>query len=606
MAQQTINTGTSPNDGAGDPLQTAFIKCNDNFTELYNADVAGYSNISNGTSNVKVVSSGGNVTVGIGGTGNVAVFATTGEYITGLMSVTGNVQSGNLSTVGLISATGNITGGNVLGGANVNATSLTGTTVSVTGNITGGNVLGGANVNATSLTGTTVSVSGNITGGNLITGALAQAATLSATGAVTFSGTTTNQQFGTSLTTGVLTLGAAAQTGTLTLGQSTDSQTTNIQTGATATAKTKAINLGVGGLAGSTTTIAIGPVAATTAAATATFNTATTVAIANTSGTALSVAGNITGGNVLGGANVNATTHTGTTVSVSGNITGGNVLGGANVNATSLTGTTVSVSGNITGGNVLGGANVNATSLTGTTVSVSGNVTGGNIISGGNVGVGVASPTAALEIKAGNATVAPFKLNSGTNLTSPVAGVIEYDGNAFYSTDDVTGGRGYIPSVHYFRLTSDSSTTGPGIANYFGATSGVSLDPNVFYELEANLFFTKTTAATVTFTTTFTQAPVNNEAWYVGTPTTGVGTVGAPQTAAIVKSTATAGALPLTGSLSDAVNHQYQLRGMFQTNVTTGGTFNIQITSGTGTVTPLTGSYYKITRLPSANSGTFV
>ena len=316
MAQQTINTGTAPNDGTGDPLQTAFNKCNDNFTELYNADVAGYSNISNGTSNVKIASSGSNVTVGVGGTGNVAVWATTGEYVTGLMSVTGNI-----------------------------------------------------------------------------------------TGAV--------------------------------------------------------------------------------------------------------------------------------------------------------------------------------------------------------VSVGVASPTAALEIKAGTATVAPLKLTAGTNLTTPVSGVVEFDGNAFYSTDDVTGGRGYIPSVHYFRLTADGTAAGPTIANYFGATSGTSLDNNIFYELEANLFFTKTTADTVTFTMTFTQAPINNDAWYVGTPVGGVGTVGAPQTAAIVKSTATAGALPITGTLTTAVNHQYQLRAMFQANVTTGGTLNIQVTSGSGTVTPLTGSYYKITRLPSANAGTF-
>ena len=315
MAQQTINTGTAPNDGTGDPLQTAFIKCNNNFTELYNADVAGYSNISNGTSNVRIASSGSNVTVGVGGTGNVAVFATTGEYVTGLISATGNII-------------------------------------------------------------------------------------------------------------------------------------------------------------------------------------------------------------------------------------------------------------------------------------------------GGNVGIGIA-PTAALEIKAGTTSLAPIKLNAGTNLTTPVAGVIEFDGNAFYSTDDVTGGRGYIPSVHYFRLTADGSAIGPTIANYFGSTSGTSLDNNVFYELEANLFFTKTTANTVTFTMTFTQAPINNDAWYVGTPVGGVGTVGAPQTAAIVKSTATAGALPITGTLTTAVNHQYQLRAMFQANVTTGGTLNIQVTSGSGTVTPLTGSYYKITRLPSANAGTF-
>lgn len=212
----------------------------------------------------------------------------------------------------------------------------------------------------------------------------------------------------------------------------------------------------------------------------------------------------------------------------------------------------------------------------------------------------------ALVLQANSATQAPLTMTSGTLLTTPSAGAWEYDGNAFYTTDDVTGGRGFVPSVHYFRLTADGTAAGPTIANYFGTTSGVNLDPNVFYELEANLFFTKTTAGTVTFTLTFTQAPVNNEAWYTGSPVGGVGTVGAPQTAAIVKSTVVAGALPVTGSLTTAVNHQYQLSAMFQTNATTGGTLNLQITSSAGTVTPLTGSYYKITRLPSANSGAFV
>ena len=35
MAQQTINTGSTANDGTGDTLRAAFIKTNDNFTELY-------------------------------------------------------------------------------------------------------------------------------------------------------------------------------------------------------------------------------------------------------------------------------------------------------------------------------------------------------------------------------------------------------------------------------------------------------------------------------------------------------------------------------------------------------------------------------------------
>jgi hypothetical protein len=223
----------------------------------------------------------------------------------------------------------------------------------------------------------------------------------------------------------------------------------------------------------------------------------------------------------------------------------------------------------------------------------------------GNVGIGTTPiGSAALEIKAGTATVAPLQFDAGTLLTSPVAGSVEFDGNLYYSTDDVTGGRGFIPSVHYFRLTADGSAIGPGISSFFGGSSSVPLDNNIFYELEANLFFLKTTAGTVTFTMTFANAPVNNNAVYVGTPVGGIGTVGAAQTAA-VRSNAVAGVLPATGSLTTAVTHQYTLRSMFQANATTGGTLNLQITSSAGTVTPLTGSYYKINRLPSVNAGVF-
>ena len=131
--------------------------------------------IVNGTSNAKVVSSGGNIAVGIGGTANVAVFASTGVFITGVNSVTANVTGGNILTAGLISATGNITGGNILGGANVNATTHTGTTVSVTANVTGGNILTAGLISATgaitgaALTGSSLTVStGNVSCGNIV------------------------------------------------------------------------------------------------------------------------------------------------------------------------------------------------------------------------------------------------------------------------------------------------------------------------------------------------------------------------------------------------------------------------------------------------------
>jgi len=170
----------------------------------------------------------------------------------------------------------------------------------------------------------------------------------------------------------------------------------------------------------------------------------------------------------------------------------------------------------------------------------------------------------------------------------------------------LTSGRGLVAVSQIFRLTADGAAIGPTIANIFGATSGKSLDTSTFYEVEYCVQFTKTTAGTVTFTMTFSNAPIFNTASYNGSPVGGVGTVGAPQTAAIVKSTATAGALPATGSLTTGVNHYYTIKAVFQANATTGGTLNLQATSSAGTITPLAGSYYKITRLPSANTGSFV
>lgn len=35
MSIEVINVGSAPNDGTGDPLRTAYQKCNSNFAELY-------------------------------------------------------------------------------------------------------------------------------------------------------------------------------------------------------------------------------------------------------------------------------------------------------------------------------------------------------------------------------------------------------------------------------------------------------------------------------------------------------------------------------------------------------------------------------------------
>lgn len=51
------------------------------------------------------------------------------------------------------------------------------------------------------------------------------------------------------------------------------------------------------------------------------------------------------------------------------------------------------------------------------------------------VGIGVADPTSRLNLAAGTTTIAPLKLTAGTNLTTPEAGSIEFDGTNLYFTD---------------------------------------------------------------------------------------------------------------------------------------------------------------------------
>ena len=62
-----------------------------NGSQLTGIVASGGTSINYGNSNVKVVSADGNVSININNTSNVAVFSTTGEYVTGVISATGNI-----------------------------------------------------------------------------------------------------------------------------------------------------------------------------------------------------------------------------------------------------------------------------------------------------------------------------------------------------------------------------------------------------------------------------------------------------------------------------------------------------------------------------------
>ena len=88
--------------------------------------------------------------------------------------------------------------------------------------------------------------------------ALALTGTSSGTAQFATNVSTANTTINTAQTSGTFTLGGTSGTGIITLGQSTVSQTTNIQAGATASGSTKTMNIGTAGVSGSTTAINIG------------------------------------------------------------------------------------------------------------------------------------------------------------------------------------------------------------------------------------------------------------------------------------------------------------------------------------------------------------
>jgi len=86
MARQTINIGTTANDGTGDPLRTAFDKINDNFVELYGDNDASTilehdtapklaANLNVNGFQITTDVANGNVNIQPNGTGNVTVGA---------------------------------------------------------------------------------------------------------------------------------------------------------------------------------------------------------------------------------------------------------------------------------------------------------------------------------------------------------------------------------------------------------------------------------------------------------------------------------------------------------------------------------------------------
>jgi hypothetical protein len=355
-----------------------------NGSQLTGISAGGGTSITNGTSNVAVAASS-NVTVGVAGTPNVATFTTVG-IIANSVATTNNGGAFNFK-VGDDAWIGDINTADTIGirGQQNNANGYI-----VFGNADATTKLGRAGSGPLTYD-SAFSATGNVTGGNLLT-----SGNIVDTGAM-------------SIITGASGNVSLAPNGTNVLVATTTGA--NITGTLNATGNANVGNLGATNIVGTLTTAA-----------------QTNITSVGTL-SSLSVTGNITGGNILGGANVNATTHTGTTVSVTGNITGGNLL--INTNAV--------ITGNLS---VLGTETIfNVANLTvnDKDIIVANNVTGGANVNGAG-------------IQAGNPAVATWFFNNATtSWQSNVAmythcqrhialgGTSNYWGSAYVTTLTATG-----------------------------------------------------------------------------------------------------------------------------------------------------------------------
>jgi len=320
VANVTPPTGgtvsTTGNVTGGNVLTSGIVSATGNITGSYvlgnGSQLTGIdaTSIQNGTSSVSVIASGGNVRANVAG----ATITTT--------------SASGVAVTGIVSATGNITGSYVLGNGSqltgIDATSIQNGTSSVSVIASGGNVranVAGATITTTSASGVAVtgivSATGNITGGNVNVGNITIATDLisSLNSTITIDPATVGNA------------GLVVINGNLQVNGNTTTINSNVVStnDLTVNYANNAINSAAANGGG----IEVGPIGG--AFITWLYNNTANVW---TSSGGVSAVGNITGGNILGGANVNATTHTGSTVSVTGNIDGGNLRTGGLISAT--------------------------------------------------------------------------------------------------------------------------------------------------------------------------------------------------------------------------------------------------------------------------------
>lgn len=227
-------------------------------------------------------------------------------------------------------------------------------------------------------------------------------------------------------------------------------------------------------------------------------------------------------------------------------------------------------------------------------------ITPGGQFTGGTLSSG-------LTLASGTASGSPLTFQSGTVLTTPASGAVEYDGKVVYTTP---AGRGVSPSMMFYRLNSNyagSNTT--GAQSVLGV--GLTLAANTVYQFNADYLLSKTAGTTAhTIGLNFGGTATINNILYkayeirstVSVPGVGTGTFAGAHITVPTNATITTSSI-----VAATFSTSYTLMGTVSINA--GGTFipQYQLSAAPGgAYSTIAGSYFAIWPIGTAGSNTSV
>jgi len=216
---------------------------------------------------------------------------------------------------------------------------------------------------------------------------------------------------------------------------------------------------------------------------------------------------------------------------------------------------------------------------------------------------GTTGVNAPVILPAGTTTLAPLDFTSGTNLSTPLAGAMEYDGNTLMFTPKGIQ-RGIVPGMQFYRLNagySFSYSTTPAAS--FGV--GVTLSSSTVYAFDALIVLYRASSTTAVQNMGFGGTATVNNILYQTNSVFDPGTIPNVDSGNNMAIINTVAMTPFTISASVSIITAF-LSGTVSINA--GGTFIPQYSQNTssGTITNQAGSYFRIYPIGAAGSNTSV